>query len=93
MIRVKIPEGYGRYIDYTQFHELDDDLFLNKRVSRFELPDANTEQVSFWPEWLCGESCYNFTSISNTTFELNLFIGIETHEPILQSQEFKGSLL
>ena len=93
LIRVEIPEGYGHFIDYTELFELDDDEFINKPVSRFELPDANLDQVKTWPEWLCGESCYNFTSISNTTFDANHFYGIHSVAPFIDSQKYKGSLI
>ena len=93
LIRITIPEGYGHYIDYTELHELDDDQFRNIPVSRFELPDPNLEQSKYWPEWLCGESCYNWTSVSNTTFEGNSFIGIQTVVPFIGNQDFKGSLI
>ena len=64
LIRVTIPEGYGRFIDHTKLHDINDDEY----VASYTDPGPNTEQVPEWPEWLCGESCYNFTSFSNTTF-------------------------
>ena len=85
LVRVEIPDGYGNFIDYTELFELDDDTFKNRRRSRFELPDPNLDQVKEWPEWLCGESCYNFTSISNTTFEANRFYGIHSVASFIES--------